>query len=169
MVAEYWWLTLEGLSKPLLGRPAIQSLQLVRRVSTVNKKLSPQEQYPNLFTGRGELEGDYTIREAKPLALSAPCSKAELLRREVKEELNKTEKLGVIKREKEPTDWCTGNVAVPKQNLMKLNESIRIERYQPWKWVQCEKCSLWLHCICARVSPTIAAEANFQFYCSDCI
>ena len=120
----------EGLSKPLLGRPAIQSLQLVKRVSTVNKKLSPQEQYPNLFTGRGELEGDYTIREAKPLALSAPCSKAEILRREVKEELNKTEKLGVIKRETEPTDWCTGNVAVSKQNLMKLNESIRIEGYQ---------------------------------------
>ena len=123
----------EGLSKPLLGRPAIQSLQLVTRVATVNKKLSPQEQYPNLFTGRGELEGDYTIRlreGAKPLALSAPRSKAELLRREVMEELNKFEKLGVIKRETEPTDWCTGNVAVPKQNLMKLNESISIEKYQ---------------------------------------
>ena len=33
----------EGLSRPLLGRPAIQSLQLVTRVSTVNKEVTPQQ------------------------------------------------------------------------------------------------------------------------------
>ena len=81
----------EGLSKPLVGCPAIQSLRLVTRVSTISKEVTTQEQYPR--------------EEVKPL-------------------------LGVIKRETEPRDWCTGNVAVPKQNLMKLNESIMIERHQ---------------------------------------
>ena len=136
----------KGLSKPLLGRPAIQSLQLVTCVSTVSKKLSPQEQYPSLFTGLGELKGDYTIRlreGAKPFTLSAPRRVAVPLMNKVKEELNSMEELGVIKRVTEPTDWCAGIVVVPKADgrvricvdLTKLNENVMRERdtsFQQW-------------------------------------
>ena len=91
----------EGLSKPLVGRPAIKNLQLVTGVSTVSKTLSPQDQFPSLFKGLGQLEGDYTIRlreGAKPFALSAPRRIAVPLMKKVKDELSNMEKLGVIKR-----------------------------------------------------------------------
>ena len=47
------------------------------------------------------------------------------------------EKLGVITKIEEPTDWCAGMVVVPKQNgkvricvdLTKLNDSVRRERH----------------------------------------
>ena len=47
------------------------------------------------------------------------------------------ERLGVITKIEEPTDWCAGMVVVPKQNskvkicvdLMKLNESVQRERH----------------------------------------
>ena len=130
----------EGLSKPLVGRPAIKNLQLVTGVSTVSKTLSPQDQFPSLFKGLEQLEGDNTIRlreGAKPFALSAPRRIAVPVMK-VKDELSNMEKLGVIKRVSEPTDWCAGVVVVPKPDgrvricvdLTKLNENVLRERHQ---------------------------------------
>ena len=55
----------------------------------------------------------------------------------VKEELECMERLGVISRIKEPTDWCAGMVVVPKSNgkvricvdLTRLNDSVCRERH----------------------------------------
>ena len=55
----------------------------------------------------------------------------------VKEELERMEKMGVISRISEPTDWCAGIVVVPKANgkvricvdLTHLNNSICRERH----------------------------------------
>ena len=79
----------ERLSKPLLGRPAIQGLELVKVVSAVDKQLQIQEQFPSLFQGLGKLDGDYTIQileGAKPFALSAPRRVAMPLLNKVKDE-----------------------------------------------------------------------------------
>ena len=46
----------KNLNNPLLGRPAIQALGLVKRIEEVQvKKLNPVEQYPTLFKGLGKL------------------------------------------------------------------------------------------------------------------
>lgn len=51
----------------------------------------------------------------------------------VKRELEHMERIGVISRVEEPTDWCSGMVVVPKKTAdpricvdhTKLNESVR--------------------------------------------
>ena len=48
-----------GLSKSLLGGPAIADLELIKRIATVN--LSPKEQFLSLFQGLGKLEGDHMV------------------------------------------------------------------------------------------------------------
>ena len=138
--AEEEIFVVKELSKPLLGRPAIEQLGLIRRVAVVNKQGPPAEQFPSLFQGLGKLEGEYTIQlqdGAKPFALSTPRRVAIPLLKSVKQELQRMENLGVIARVEQPTDWCAGMVVVPKANgkvricvdLTRLNESVQRERH----------------------------------------
>ena len=65
------------LHTPLLGRPAIEALQLVKRVGSVedDKAFDPQKSFPALFQNLGKLQRPYHIQlkdNAKPLALTAP-------------------------------------------------------------------------------------------------
>lgn len=97
-------------------------------------------QFPDVFRGLGKLKDNYVIdlkEDATPYALTTPRRVPIPLLPKVKEELQRMEKLGVITRIEEPTDWCSGMVVVPKQNgkvricvdLTKLNESVRRERH----------------------------------------
>ena len=131
----------KGLTKPLLGRPAIEGLSLVQCVAALcEKELNPVEQFPHLFQGLGKLQGDYTIKlqeDAKPFAISTPRRVAIPLLKPVKQELQRMEELGVIAKVKEPTNWCAGMVVVPKANgkvricvdLTRLNQSVCRERH----------------------------------------
>lgn len=52
-----------GLTKSLLGRPAIKQLQLISRINAVSEQeLDPFSQFPNLFTGLGILQQEYNIQ-----------------------------------------------------------------------------------------------------------
>ena len=85
---------IRNLHKNLLGRPAIEALDLVVRVGAVQER--PVVRYPSLFEG---LDGEYSIRHeegAKPFALMVPHWVAIPLLQPVKEELSRMEKLGVI-------------------------------------------------------------------------
>ena len=67
-----------SLRHPLLGRPAIESLELLKRINTIVSMTnnSIKQQFPKLFTGLGKLHGDYHIclkPGAKPYVLSTPC------------------------------------------------------------------------------------------------
>ena len=66
----------KGLSKSLLGQPAIEQLHLIQQIGVVNSQsLDPYTEFPELFTGLGKMEGDYTIQlkeGAKPFALFTP-------------------------------------------------------------------------------------------------
>ena len=84
------------------------------------------------------MEGEYTIQlkeGAVPFALTNPRRVAIPLMDSVIAELQRMEKLEVISRIDEPTDWCAGMVVVPKANkqvricvdLTKLNENVRRE------------------------------------------
>lgn len=86
------------------------------------------------------VEQPYTIKlqpDATPYSLKAPRRISLPLMPKVKNELELMEKIGVISRVEEPTDWCLGMVVVPKKNsdpricvdLTKLNESVRREKY----------------------------------------
>ena len=131
----------EGLHRPLLGRPAIESLQIMQRVQgIVSGKLNPIEQFPSLFQGLGKMQGQYTIKlqeGAKPYALSTPRHVGIPLLKPVKAELEHMEKLGVISKVSEPTQWCAGMVVVPKPDgqvricidLTRLNDSVCRERH----------------------------------------
>ena len=129
-----------GLSKPLLGRPAIDQLNLIRRLAVVTERKTPKEQFPSLFQGLGKLEQPYKIElqdDAKPFALSTPRRVAIPLLKSVEQELDRMESMGVITRVNQPTEWCAGMVVVPKASgkvricvdLTKLNESVRRERH----------------------------------------
>ena len=138
-VAEQDLYVVESLHKHLLGRPAIEALNLVSRVQKVEEG-TPAQRYPELFVGLGKLEGEYTIQleeNAKPYSLSVPRRIAIPLTKAVKRELNRMEKLGVISRVRQPTKWCAGMVVVRKGNgnvricvnLTHLNKSVLRERH----------------------------------------
>ena len=130
----------KDLAKPLLGRPAIEALNLMQRIASIEQSLNPKQQFPSLFQGLGKLEGDYMIRlqdNAEPYAISTPRRVAIPLQKLVKQELERMEQMGVIGKVEQPTEWCAGMVVVPKANgrvricvdLMKLNESVQRERH----------------------------------------
>ena len=131
-----------GLQNALVGRPAIQALNLVARLDAVNNNPKQQviQKFPELFTGLGTMQGEYQIKlkaDATPFVLTTPRRIAVPLQPKVKAELQRMEKLGVIRKVEEPTEWCSGIVVVPKPNgnvrvcvdLTKLNESVCRERH----------------------------------------
>ena len=131
-----------SLRRPLLGRPAIESLRLVKRVNTIMKMTSNniRQRFPQLFIGLGKLQGNYHIclkPGAKPFSLTTPRRVAVPLLPQVKKELTRMEQLGVIEKIEEPTEWYAGLVVVPKQNgkvricvdLTKLNENVCREQH----------------------------------------
>ena len=55
----------KGLHTNLLGLPAIQALQILKRLDTVNsietEQVNVQKQYPTVFKGLGVLGDEYKI------------------------------------------------------------------------------------------------------------
>ncbi|KAL0174321.1 hypothetical protein M9458_030289 [Cirrhinus mrigala] len=129
-----------GLSKPLLGLPAIEALTLIQRLYTVHERQDDiRTQYPSVFSGLGKLNEPYTIElepTAVPYALSSPRRVPLPMRDKVRAELKHMEDMGVISKVTQPTPWCAGMVIVPKAqgkirlcvNLTHLNKWVRRER-----------------------------------------
>ena len=64
----------QKLQKALLGRPGIESLNLLARINTLQNEMFVT-MYPNLFKGLGTIAGEYCIslqEGAKPFAISTP-------------------------------------------------------------------------------------------------
>ena len=131
---------IDGLQQPLMGRPAIEALNLLSRINIVSSSEKFVSLYPDLFRGLGTFGAEYHItlkQDAKPFTLSAPRRVALPLLPKVKAELARMEKLGVISKVDTPTEWCAGIVIVPKPNddiricvdLTKLNESVCREKH----------------------------------------
>ena len=129
----------KGLRNSLLGRPAIQSLELLSK-SDVKNVDTVQEQYSELFSGLGKTDWEYTIKLKPgyiPFALSTPRRVPLPLMEKVKKELQRMQNMGVISRVDKPTNWCSGMVVVPKSDgnvricvdLTKLNESVLRENH----------------------------------------
>ena len=102
------------LRRPLLGKPALEALNVVALVEPIQKS-DVVSQFPDVFKGLGKLEGDYVIKlreDATPYALTTLRHMPIPLLPKVKEELQRMEGLGVITKIEEPTDWCAGMVVV---------------------------------------------------------
>ena len=136
----------KDLRIPLLGRPAIEALNLLSRVQVdrVDDIGTPlpniPEMFPKLFTGLGKIEGDYQIKlnpDAVPYSLNTPRRVPLPLLPKVRAELDEMQAKGIIDRIDEPTDWCAGMVVVPKSNgkiricvdLTNLNKSVKREKH----------------------------------------
>lgn len=132
----------EDLQEPLLGRPAIEALQLVTLVDSVKSVTgSYRDRYPELFSGLGKMKETYKIRlkeDAVPRAVTAPRRVPLPMQKKLEAELKRLQDMDVIRPVTTPTDWCSGIVVVPKEkkdtirlcvDLTKLNESVRRENY----------------------------------------
>ena len=97
---------IKNLHKPLLGRPVISGLNLLKRVGFVKQEQSILEQFSSVFEGLGMLEGEYTIRLqdiAKPFAVTTPQQVPIPLLEPVRKELDHME-MGVISPIQELTE-----------------------------------------------------------------
>ena len=131
---------LRDVHQPLLGQSAIEALGLIKRLCAVTDNTDPKQQYSDLFTGLGCMEGEYTIRlkpDAQPFAVFTPRRVPVNLLPQLKNELDKLESLGVIKRVDEPTPWVAPIVVIPKKtsgirlcvDLTQLNNAVLREQY----------------------------------------
>jgi hypothetical protein len=139
----------KDLRNPLLGKSACVSLNLLGKINEVENSKAPEEskykqqiigQYPKLFKGLGELEGEYEIKLKElpePFALNVPRKVPFPLLDTTKKEIERMLKIGVISKVDQPTVWCAPMVVTPKQNgevricvdLTKLNKSVLREAY----------------------------------------
>ena len=113
----------ENLKEPLLGRPAIDALDLVQKAEAVHlddcKKLEKEAKalFPKLFKGLGDLKYEFTIKlkpNATPYAIRTPRWVALPLMTKVKEELQ-------IMEARRRISICV--------DLTKLNECVLRETY----------------------------------------
>ena len=129
---------IRSLHTPLLGKPAIEALQLLTFLNGI-KLDDIIRKFPTLFTGLGRLKDSYKIKlaGAAPYALSVPQRVAVPLLPKMKLEIERMVKMGVITEVTEPTDWCAGMVVVSKPSgkvricvdLTKLNANVCRERH----------------------------------------
>jgi len=128
----------EGLVTPLLGKPAIAGLDLIRFIDDVNCGIQWKSLYPKLFSGLGTMSTKVKINlkeEVEPFVQSTPRRIAAARKQPLKEELGRMVKMGVIKKIEEPTNWCAPCVIVPKKNnklrvcidFTRLNKAVRRE------------------------------------------
>ena len=95
----------QRLELPLMGRPAIEALNLVSRVNFVDSSERFVNLYPDFFTGLGALGVEYHLQlkhDAKPYALTTPRRVAIPLMPKVKQELTRMENMGVITKVENP-------------------------------------------------------------------
>ena len=133
---------IDGLKNSLLGRPAIESLGLLKRlfeISNSNEKCT--ENFPNLFKGLGCMKGEYSLKlkdGTNPYSTSVSRRIPIPLLSKVKTELEKMVEHGVIESITEPTDWCAPMVVIPKESgkvricgdFTELNKNILRERFE---------------------------------------
>ena len=136
-------------STPLFGLKACLELNLISRLFSLNCENTSSEEilenYRDVFEGLGCLPTEYRIRlekDAKPV-INPPRKIPYALRNKVKNELDRLEKMRVIQKVTEPTEWVNSLVVVEKPNKdvrlcldpRELNKSILREHF-PMKTVE---------------------------------
>lgn len=132
--------------QPILGLSACEKLNLVKKVfvvttpSTSNDHDLIMEEYRDCFEGLGCLPGLHKICVKKSVSpVVHPCRKVAFkLRQKLKEELARMEKMEVIKKIDEPTEWVSSLAIVQKKtgalrtclDPRDLNKAIKREHFK---------------------------------------
>lgn len=129
---------IHNLGKPILGRTSISDLKIIQfdnSVSSESKVHNLNETqdiititnitstFPRLFNSVGTFKTEMTIRLRKgvqPYAQSTPRVVPIPLRKPLKEELNRLQKLGIIQAVDEYTPWVSPIVVVKKDSGVRL-------------------------------------------------
>ena len=109
---------MKGQRKNLLSKSAIERLGLLKPDS-VDKEANFKEEFPSLFKGLGQLKETYRIplkKDATLICLYTARRVVHPLLPQVKTQLEKMQKSGVISPVTEATEWCSGMVIAPKAN-----------------------------------------------------
>ena len=101
----------DNLTQPLLGKPAILKLGLIRFIEAVTEEATSPwvNKYASLFEGLGCFKTKATVRtksSVEPFALPVPRRVPAARREPLRLELDRMVKLGVIEKVERPTDWC---------------------------------------------------------------
>ena len=129
-------------STAILGVEACQRLGLIERLCSVGVDIT--EEYADSFKGLGCLPGEYKIKldPSVPPVVHAPRKVPVALHDRVKEELQRMENDGVIKKQEEPTDWVNSMVIVETPKKLRicldprgLNKAIKREHF-PMKTIE---------------------------------
>ena len=128
----------------ILGLHSCSEMHMVKRIETLTT--DPLKKYADTFVGLGCITGvTHHIKldqDAMPV-IHPPRKVPVTLRDKVKKELERMERLDVIERVREPTDWVNAMVTVVKKNGQlricldprDLNKSVKREHY-PMKTVE---------------------------------
>lgn len=124
----------------ILGYESAIKLGLINRVSEIEKVDCIINNYKDLFVGLGQIDYEYDIKllnNSIPI-VESPRKIPFKLENRIKEELEKLENLGVIRRVNEPTEWVNSMVVTRKKDNsvricldpQNLNKCIIRERYK---------------------------------------
>ena len=125
---------------PLLGFRSCQELNLIKVILAVDT-VKPEEEYQDVFKGIGLFPGEYHIKidETVSPVVNPPRRIPQALHSRVKDELDRMEKLEIVAKVDEPTDWVNSIVIVEKPQTKSLricidpkslNSAIKREHYR---------------------------------------
>ena len=138
-VIEEWVYVIKNLKRPLLGKPTIKKLKLLQFIDSVDDDtIGWEKEFPKLFTGLGCMPSEVKITldpNVTPYAQAVPRRVPAARKAPLFTELQRMEKMGVIEKVEEPTDWCSPVLVVPKKNnsirvcidFTKLNKAVKRE------------------------------------------
>ncbi|UYV63288.1 K02A2.6-like [Cordylochernes scorpioides] len=134
----------DGYYQPILGIEAIEKLSLIKKCDAVqiqqnNSAKEILNRHKNIFEGIGRLPIEHKIRlNENTTPVIAPSRKIPLsIREKVKAELERMEKLDIIEKVEEPSEWTHPIVVVQKPSgdvricvdPRKLNKYVQRARY----------------------------------------
>ncbi len=138
------FLVVEGKVTSILGLQTCKDLNLIKQVDELTKNV--EDRYQEVFQGHGCMPGKQHLKvkaNVKPV-VHAPRRVPVALRQQVKDELKRMERLGVIERVTEPCEWVSSMVTIVKPNRKNvricidpqdLNKALERE-YYPMKTVE---------------------------------
>ncbi|KAL7873908.1 hypothetical protein SRHO_G00048780 [Serrasalmus rhombeus] len=127
---------------PILGIQTCVEMKLIQRVQMLNKSVLGDifKEYADVFVGIGCLDGEHTIKVDEKVTpkVHPPRKIPVTLREKLKTELKRMEKIKIIAKIDEPTQWVNPFVIVEKTNgnlricldPRDLNTAVMREHYQ---------------------------------------
>ena len=133
------FIIVQEVANTLLGLPSCVKMGIIQQASEISERDELIETYSDVFEGLGLLPGKHTIHLKNDVCpvIHSTRKVPHRLREQLKAELDKMERDGIIQRVTAPTDWVSPLVLVMKKggniriclDPSSLNEAIKREHY----------------------------------------